>query len=102
MIAPHASWQHAWIRGVVIIDADIDKQRRVRCSDKAGELSNSDGVGRGHERPFPLFEVGDAILRPKPHGAIAVSPLPAKVVEAVLGVKNGHGRVAEQRLRTIA
>ena len=49
MIAPHARRQHAWIRGVVIIDADIDKQRRVRAlHDEPDKVSDSDGVGRGH------------------------------------------------------
>ena len=52
MIAPHARRQHAWIRGVIIVDANIDKHRRVGRSNEPDKLSDSDSVGRGHERPF--------------------------------------------------
>jgi hypothetical protein len=57
MIAPHACRQHACIRSVIIVDANIDKHRRVGRSNEPDKLSDGDSVGRGHGASLPHLEV---------------------------------------------
>ena len=45
--------EHARIRGIIGVDANIDHQRRFRGSDETGELCDSDGIWRGHVASLP-------------------------------------------------
>ncbi len=76
MIPPDAGRQRTRIRRVVFLGADIDNERCVGRSDETRQLCNGNDVGRGHG-VLSCNGSLDAMLRPKPHGAIAVSPLRA-------------------------
>ena len=76
------------------------RYRRVGRSDEPDKLNS---VGRSHERPFLISRFGDAMLQPKPHGAIAVNPLPPRMAKAPIVVngeatKSGGQRRAVVRL----
>ena len=87
MIAADAGRYRAGIGRVFVISADIKDQRRVGCADQTGELGNGDGIGCGHA-PHSRRRGSDAMLRPKPHGAIAVGLLLRTVVQPVLPVND--------------
>ena len=71
------SGKEARIGLVFVHCADIDERRRVRQPNKARKLCNGDFCGGGHGGVRLSIEDMDAIFQPRPHGVIAVDPLPA-------------------------
>jgi hypothetical protein len=74
VFTPDARRQCAGIGGLIFLRPNINHERSIGSADKTRKLGRGDRVRRWHKRPPPRIGVTDAILRPKPHGAIAVSP----------------------------
>ena len=68
------AWQGPWVSIEVVVDADVDQQRTVGQADQTRELGRGEHCGRRHDASAPFWGDVDAILGPKPHGAIAKSP----------------------------
>src|SRR4051794_35533763 len=101
MTAPDARRKHARVSRLIVVDAYIDNDRRLGSSDEPGKLSHSDDIGGGHVRLFLVARCGDAMLRPKPHGAIAVNPLRPNLVTEASGVNSGPAARADWSTRVL-